>query len=313
MADFGDGLSSLGGLDGLGGISGGGSGGASYSGAHLSYSAQLFEETLRRGEVQTWEGDEREIVNAFLGIRVGLPTSKVKYIRADDNWGTPYVAGVQAPRRNGGVWNMQVTVAQLRKAVLWTLDYAEIQKDIRTWMQNILPAGEAQPDDSIPDLSKLAQWERAKEVQDWDNYDEFKTVDGTALEGSTLELAKMIKKGIESYTIHTPLPTMTFRYFDGVSGTGELLDKYLDKLPTGPQGYQEIGGQSAVEQLDTLKIQHTDGAGGVGTISYKWLVVTDKATPNGDGSYTRVVQFMRVDGVEGNLYSRGDAAEGGFA
>lgn len=310
MADFGDGLASLGGLDSLGGISGGG-GGDSYGGAHLTISAQLFEETLRRGEVQTWEGDEKDILKAFLGIRTGLPTSRVKYIKEDGNWGKPYVAGVQAPRRAGGVWTMQVTVAQLRKAVLWTLDFAEIQKDIRTWMQNTATDG-AQPDSSIPDLTKLAKWERAKASREDANYDEFKTVDGEALENATLELARMIKKGIESYTIHTPLPTMTFRYFDGVSGTGELLDKYLDKLPTGPKGYQEIGGQSMVEQLDTLKIQHLDGSGGVGTISYRWLVVSDKATPNGDGSYTRVVQFMRVDGVEGNLYARGDAAEGGF-
>ena len=308
MADFGDGLSSLGGISG-----GGGGGGNAFAGTHLTYSAQLFEETLRRGEVQTWEGDEDDVVRAFLGIRTGMPTDRTRYIAEGGEWGRPYVAGVQAPRRNGGTWNMQVTVAQLRKAVMWTLEFAEVQKDIRTWLQNQDASDGEQDGDAIPDLTKIAQWERAKDVQDWDNYDAFKTVDGNALADNTLELAKMIKKGIESYTIHTPIPTMTFRYFDGVTGTGKLLDKYLEALPTGPVGYAEIGAQSMVDQLDELKLHHTDGSGGVGTIGYMWLCVTDKSTPNGDGSHTRVVQFMRVDEVETRLYSRGSAQDGGFA
>ena len=50
-----------------------------------------------------------------------------------------------------------------------------------------------------------------------------------------------------------------------------------------------------------------------GTIVYKWLCISDKATPNGDGSCTRTIQFMRVDEVEQNLYTLGTAAEGGLA
>ena len=310
MAGFGDGLASLGGLDSLGGIGGG----PASTGPHITFSSQLFSEPLRRGEVQTWEGDGKDIVNAFNGIKVGAPTSHYRHITAaNDDWGTPYVAGVQAPRRTGGVWTMNVTVAQLRKCVLWTLDFAEIQKDIRTWRQNQSDVDDAEPDDSIPDLSILSQWERAKEVLDWDDYNNFKTVDGKALEDGTLELAKMIRKGIESYTIHTPVPTMTMRYFDEVKGTGALLDKYLTSLPTGPSGWKELGGAEVHDQLNDLSIFHTDGSGAIGTISYRWLCVSDKSTPNGDGSCTRVVQFMRVDKVEDNLYSMGNAAEGGLA
>ena len=65
MAGFGDGLASLGGLDSLGGI--GGAGGGTVRG-HITYSAQLFSEPLRRGEVQTWEGDGDDIV--MDGIRL---------------------------------------------------------------------------------------------------------------------------------------------------------------------------------------------------------------------------------------------------
>ena len=296
-------------IDGEGILGGGGGGGGFGSGLHMTFTAQLFIEAMRRGEVQTWEGGQSAILSSFKALKVGTPTSRYKFITAaDGDWGTPFVGGVQAPRRHGNTWSMQVTVVQLRKCVLWTLDFAEIQKDIRTWMQNI-PVTEDQSDFTSPDLSKLAQWERAKTIQDWDDYDNFKTVDGEELEGRTRDLAKMIYKGIESYTIHTPVPTLSMRYFDEVEGTGALLDKYLLALPTGPQDWVELGGANIHGQLDALKRVYTTG----GTVEYKWLCISDKATPNGDGSCTRTIQFMRVDDVELDLYSQGTAAEGGLA
>ena len=314
MADFGGGIGLGGGginIDG-GGISGGG-GGSPTSGLHLTYTAQLFSEPMRRGEIQTWEGNGSSIVKAFDAMKVGETASDYQFISAaNSTWGTPFIGGVQAPRRAGDTWTVQATVAQPPKCVLWTPDFAESPKDIRTWRQDIPVSGNEQQSGDIPDLSKLASWERAKDVQDWDDYDDFKTVDGEALKDGTLELAKMLRKGIESYTIHTPVPTMTMRYYDEVSGVGALLDKYLARLPTGPQGWSELGGAELRAKLNDLSIFHTDGAGGVGTITYKWLCVSDKATSNGDGSSTRVVQFMRVNSVEENLYSAGSPEEGGF-
>lgn len=309
-------------LDGNGvNIDGGGidGGGETSSRLHLTYTAQLFSEPMRRGEVQTWEGEEDDILDEFRELKVGVATTRYMFITAaNETWGTPFIAGVQAPRRSGKTWTMQVTVVQLRKCVLWTLDFAEIQKDIRTWRQNIEVAdsganGGANGGDGgyvAPDLSILAQWERAKDIQDWENYDSFKTVDGVALTGNTLELAQMIRKGIESYTIHTPVPTMTMRYFDEVEGTGALLDKYLDDLPSGPSGWHELGGAGIYSQLSSLKEKHVSGE--IGTIQYKWLCVTDKSTPNGDGSSTRIIQFMRVDNVEEALYDEGQASDGGL-
>jgi hypothetical protein len=96
-------------------------------------------------------------------------------------------------------------------------------------------------------------------------------------------------------------------------GLDAKVDKYLDTLPTGPSGWEELGGAKIQSQLNDLSIFHTDGSGGVGTIGYRWLCVSDKSTPNGDGSYTRVVQFMRVNQIENKLYSRGNAQDGGLA
>jgi len=309
MADFGGGIGlGSGSIDIDGEGIGGGDGSGFGSGLHLTFTAQLFVEAMRRGEVQTWEGGQSAILSNFKRLKVGDKATQYKFIPgADDDWGTPFVGGVQAPRRHGKTWAMQVTIVQLRKCVLWTLDYAEIQKNIKTWMQNI-PVTEGESDYNPPDLSLIAQWERAKEIQDWDDYDSFKTVDGDELTGRTRELAEMIYKGIDSYTIHTPVPTLSMRYYDEITGTGALLDKYLAELPNGPEGWVELGGADIHGQLDALKEVQMSG----GTIVYKWLCVSDKATPNGDGSCTRTIQFMRVDEVEENLYL-GNAADGGLA
>lgn len=310
MADFGGGIGiGSGGIDvGGGGISGGGGSNS----LHLTYTAQIFSEPLRRGEIQSWEGDEADILEKFLGLKVGTATDEFKFISgADDEWGTPFIAGVQAPRRQGKTWAMAVRVAQCRKAVMWTLDFAEVQKDIRTWMQTYPHDSDTWQNGESPDLSIIAQWERAKDIQDWDDYDAFKTVDGDELKGNTLTLAQMIRKGIESYTIHTPVPTMTLQFFDGVTGVGKLLDKYLVELPSGPAGWAELGGAKMWEQMQDLTVEFGD-FGGYGTRSFKWLCVGDKEHSNGDGSTTRTVQFMRVDSVEEALYQVGKAQEGGF-
>ena len=306
----GNGIGGLGGLDGFdGGANGGG------SGLHLTYDAQIFSEPLRRGEVQFWEGGQDDILEKFKGLKVGTPTNEFRFISGeDDDWGTPFIGGVQAPRRKGKTWTMSVRVVQCRKAVLWTIDFAEIQKDIRTWLQDLPTSGagsDVTDNEASPDLTAIAQWERAKELQDWEAYDNFKTVDGDELKDNTLKLARMIRKGIESYTIHTPVPTLTMQYFDGVQGAGKLLDKYLTEIPSGPPGWTELGGTEMWEQMNALTHEATF-VGDVGTISYKWLCVADKATPNGDGSTTRTVQFMRVNKVEEDLYGAGNAADGGL-
>ena len=311
MADFGGGIGLGGGGIDIDGTGIAGSGGS--SSMHLTFTAQLFCEATRRGEVQTWEGDQADVVEKFKAIKVGDRTEEIRFLGgSDDDWGTPFIGGVQAPRRQGKTWTMQVTVVQLRKVFVWTLDFAEISKDIRTWRQNVgIDDGEPKP--SVPDLSKIAQWERAKDIQDWDDYDAFKTVDGEKLKDATLELAQMIKKGIECYTIHTPVPTLTMRYYDEITETGKLLDCYLTALPTGPEGWEELGGADIQSQLNELTYNHNTGIPDVGTIAYKWLCVADKATPNGDGSSTRTIQFMRVDSVEEKLYAQATAADGGLA
>ncbi len=163
-----------------------------------------------------------------------------------------------------------------------------------------------------PDLTAITKWEQAKDERDYENYDAFKTGDGEALEGDTLELARMIKKGIDGYTIYTPVPTMTYRFFTGATGAGKLLNKCLNDLPKRPIGYKEIGAESLAEQMAALAKTRTPYSGTDYKESDKWLCTSDKVAPNGDGSYTRTVQFMCVDNVEDRLYESGFAPDGGL-
>lgn len=282
------------------------------SAPHLRYEAELQASVTRCSEIQTWEGTEDEIVGKFQETKVGdlVAEADVSLLHlhrggsptSGEDWAEPRVAAVSAPRRKGGVWTMQITISQLRWLTIWSLDFADIDKPIRTWH-----AGQ----DDGPDLAELEKWELAGENQDWANYDSYKTVDGTELDGDTLELAKMIREdGIESYTIHTPIATCQVTYPTFPDGAGKLLDRWLADLPESIGSWPDMGGYTA----DAVRLQIDDlksGFGGEG-VDGKWLCTADPVHPNADGTFTRSTQFMLVSDVNENLYAEGSATEGGF-
>lgn len=280
---------------------------------HLRYEAVLRLSLTRRSEIHTWEGDEAAIVAKFLATKIGevVPEGETAYLHlsaggsptSGEPWAEARVAEVSAPRRQGKVWTMQVTVTQLRYLTIWTLDFADVDKPIRTWHAGTTNG---------PDLAMLSKWELAGEKQDWTNYDDYKTVDGTSLTGETLDLAKMIREdGIESYTIHTPVATCQITYPTFPDGAGGLLDCWLPELPAPVGGWPDMGGytESAVrDQIDGLK----SGFGGSAGEDGVWLCTADPVHPNADGTFTRSTQFTLVSSVNENLYSQGDPTAGGF-
>ena len=295
MSEFGD---DTGDLDG---------GGETPSALHLTYQARLFAQVLLRGEVQTWEGPFEDVLAKFNTVKLGERTSEVIFLTGGGSasegtdWGEAFVSDIQAPRRRGNVWSLQITVQQLRHAGVWTLSFAEICKPIRTWHQDW------EQSNDIPDLPKLAAWELAKEREDFEHYDSYQTVEGEKLTDATLTLAKMIReKGVESYTVHAPVATLTMRYLDTIPGVGGLLDKWLTELPSLPAGWAELGSARGIIESANAG----DGTRPAGV----WFCQADQETPNADGSKTRTVQFLGVTDVNTDLY--GEAAspsDGGFA
>ena len=286
-----------------------GEGGGGNEDPHLRFEAQLQLSLTRRSEIQTWEGTQSAILEKFNAVSIGTVTDEVQFLGEGGSptsgaaWDYARVTQVTAPRRQGKLWTMQITVSQVRYLTIWTLDFADIDKPIRTWLAGT---------DDAPDLALLSKWELAGEKQDWANYDSYKTVDGEALEDNTLKLAKMIREdGIESYTMHTPVVTCQATYGSFPDGAGGLLDKWLGELPRSAGGWPDMGGGSsdAVRvQLDHLKDDWA-GAGAAGV----WLCTADPVHPNADGSYLRSTQFTLATSVNEDLYEEGRPTDGGFA
>ena len=280
---------------------------------NLRFEAQLQASLTKRSEIQTWGGEEADIVALFLELSSnigkvaqegdtlflsggGSATSGEAYAEAR-------LENVSAPRRQGKLWTMQVTYSQVRYITIWSLDFADIDKPVKTWLQGT-------PD--APDLAQLSQWELAKEKEDWANYDAYKTVDGVALDGNTLKLAKMIREeGIESYTLHTPVATCQVTYPTFPDGAGGILDKQFSELPKAPGGWPDMGGDDTDAiwtKINGLK----DNWAGAGTAGV-WLCTADPVHPNSDGTYTRSTQFTLATSANLDLYPEGTASDGGFA
>lgn len=286
---------------------------------HLRFEAQLKSALTKRSEIQTWEGSQADIVAAFLDLSANIGTiaeqgstpeiGKTIHLggggsaTSGEAYAEPRLEDVSAPRRQGNVWTMQVTYSQVRYVTIWSLDFADIDKPVKTWLQGT---------ENAPDLALLSQWELAKEKEDWANYDAYKTVNGVALDGNTLKLAKMMREdGIESYTLHTPVATCQVTYPTFPSGAGGILDKQFADLPKAAGGWPDMGGDDTDaiwSEIDGLKADWAgDGTAGV------WLCTADPVHPNADGTYTRSTQFTLVTSANIDLYPEGTATDGGFA
>ena len=299
--------------NGIGPLDPGSGGGGGGDDAHLTVRARLSASPQSRSEIQAWEGSEEKITDMFRSLKVGQYDGDVAAmarflpeggsVTQGLDYGYTYISNMSAPRRNGKTWTMDVALTQLKHVALWTMDFAEIAKPIQTWRQDFPP-----DDENRPSLPMLRKWERARDIQDWDDFDTYRTIDGEALTGATLTLAKMIREqGVEMYTVHAPVATLMMRYIDVWPGVGKLLDKQFSDLPGLPSGWVEIGaGRDNMEAACSFP----DGAGG--EVSGSWLCTGDRENPNADGSKTRTVQFTGALAINENIYPIGVPTDGGF-
>ena len=137
-------------------------------------------------------------------------------------------------------------------------------------------------------MNKIDLWElqKANGGQGISNYLAFRYDDTNAMTGDTLKLAKKIAKGIESYSIYTPVATcrrtQTSPFTDGISDIG----KYTTNL------------QSPADQLPINLGQLAQFA----SMRPFWLKTTDEITPNSDGTLSRTEQWTGYDDIDTDLY-----------
>ena len=197
-------------------------------------------------------------------------------------------------RKQGKLGELVVSIAYTRNDVKkWfvSLDSVAIPKDIRTWM----PLNEDGTEDTEnkPDIELIGRWE-ALQSSDPEHYAQFEYKDGedtyTKLEDNTLELAKMIYKGISTYTIHAPIITASWYEFK----EADFYTPGIDKQMTKSQLLEDItrnaiGEMNWTEIFNYLKAEH--------------FVQTDyKVTGQANGLFQVTVRWMGATEIEEKLY-----------
>ena len=220
-----------------------------------------------------WDGPYEELEGFVTSCIVGR---KVPTLTGSSPEGWPsegIVSAAEVVRLKGLRGRMSLTYTTLETCEVWGLEMMEIQKPIKTWMAGAEASKK-------PDLNLLANWEaQANNPALQAEYNAYK-YNGTALEGNTLELAKMIREeGIEHYVVYTPVITCTTRLNEIPSGIG--ADNGKIATPTSNEGV-------------TI-------SGLTGTAS-QWLKTGDRLTGAIDGTYTRVQQWTGADKWNTNLY-----------
>lgn len=201
----------------------------------------------------------------------------------------------QCVRKQGNLGELALTIAYIRPDVTkkWfvSLDSVAIPKDIRTW---IPLKSDGTPDTAnAPDISLIGRWE-ALQSTDTEHYAQFeyKTSESEyhSLTGSTLELAKMIYKGISTYTIHAPVITASWYEFSDADFYAYEIDKQLGK----PRLLQDII-ENAIGEMNWTDIFEN--------LNVEWFIQTDyKVTGQANGLFQVVVRWMGATDIDENLY-----------
>lgn len=203
----------------------------------------------------------------------------------DFNPDREYIAGVVATRQQGGLGTLQVTFSARDEIETWSLDFLEVQKPIINWHFD---------KENGPDIGLLRKWQRLESVDGaWEAYSNFLTEvgdEGSKLTGDTLKLAEKIYKGVEYFSVYTPVLTRT------------SVVPNLEKIELG--GIGTIGAPSGSD----------DKAGGVDISSLtklakEWLKTADRLQGAIDGTFQRIEQWTGADKWDPDLYGPSEGGE----
>ena len=210
------------------------------------------------------------------------------------------VAAATATRQSGGYGTLELATTQREETETWNLDFLEIQKPIRNWK------ADAENPDDRPNMTDLAAWERLKTLDGaWEAYSGFykstEMASSTQLSGNTLKLAKKIFRGVEAFSLYTPVLTRVSVVNDlsALEGLGKDIGNVC-----APTGGDDIVGSLALNTLIT-------------GLAKQWLKTADRLQGALDGSFQRVEVWTGADMWDGDLYPGGtqpggdDDASGG--
>lgn len=256
---------------------------------------ETFPQTIsKQADLKTttviYRGDWKELADIGKSLKVGT-TGKQNSSSAGNliqgfNAANEYIAGVVATRQQGGLGTLQVTFSARDEIETWNLDFLEIQKPIINWHFGLKNG---------PDIQKLRKWQRLETIDGaWEAYTNFLTEVGdesSKLTGDTLKLAEKIIKGVEYFSVYTPVLTRTSVVTD------------LEDLSLG--GVGKIGvpkaGNSLMGNLNLSTLT---------ALAKEWLKTADRLQGAVDGTFQRVEQWTGADKWDEDLYETADSGTG---
>ena len=232
---------------------------------------------------EVWEGTYDECLAKANEYKVGTPFLP-SGVEDEGIWeeyqDPPLNTGLVLQRKVGGLAELSHTYMFVLKREMWSLDMAEISKDIRTWL--VLRMGEVA---AAPELAKIANWQALKDNGDFEAWAAFQyDLQGHTLAGDTLTLAQKMIKGVDSYTIYAPVLTRTTLWAYMPDSVGEVG---VIETPTVRDGWEIIG----AADLDAWT-----------ALANTWLKTASRSSPNPDGTYSLIEQWTGADEIDGDLY-----------
>lgn len=212
-------------------------------------------------------------------------------------WSYPYLARAAIRRVRGPTCQAEFVVNQVRVAGVWGLDFAEISKPIMAWFAPGTSPGDTS-EDNRPNGQKIRAWKKlGEEDPSSPDYNDFKA-DGAALVGATLKLAKMIYRGIESFSVYVPVVTWQCKVFDPPDVTLYPVGNQLSDVAA-PFGIKELGEKDFLGNINALTSRWTGER-------YIWVRSGSKVATNPDATYMWTMQFMAAEQADSDLYPKED-------
>ena len=226
-----------------------------------------------------YEGDTESILDFSARYAVGD-----RYYA--DGGGNLIIIDNRVTRKPGGLSDCILSYASIYPLEIWNIDFAEVSKDIRTWLVSKYTNGDGTINNAVwLELAKIAQWEHQREVESWITWQNFQyNSRGDVLTGLTKTLAEKMMKGVQTYSIYAPVITRTttwmFRPAVGVIGKKEK--------PTSRPGWYTFNNEGSPQSWINL--------------AKEYLKVGEKSNSNSDGTFTLVEQWQGADQVDPDLY-----------
>lgn len=261
------------------------------SGPSLTYRKEIRIDSTTATKTETWTGEYDKLLEKAKGYVFGSVVSDSDLFTGGSDtqgggWSYSTITNVSLSRGRGKVGTLIVVTSQWKQEVLVSIDHVEISRPIMTWKQD------AKSNDDRPDLVIISKWKKLEDTA-WEDYAAFK-VDGEVLKDATKDLAEMIFKGIESYTIYAPVVSLTMRTF----GPPDLSLKPIGSVHGSIDCPYPWNAARNVDIADVVR----DCKNPVSGKEWNWLVASSRSTPSADGSYTWIIQYQGIDDIDSKIY-----------